>query len=156
MSLWPWMRLLVRNRFAISPSRWPTAAGISVFAGINSLLGLAQNAIHGAAIRRTPISDSPVFILGHWRTGTTLLHELLALDQRNRCPTTYECLAPQHFLLSEPLVRRWLWFMMPRKRLWDNMRLGFDHPQEDETALCCLGARSPFLTVAFPNRPPQD
>ncbi len=125
-------------------------------AALNSTLGLAQRVQHGAGINRTPVPDDPVFILGHWRSGTTLLHELLAQDGRNRCPTTYECLAPHHFLLSEPIVRRWLRFLMPRKRPWDNMKLGFDHPQEDETALCGLGAHSPFFSVAFPNRPPPD
>jgi hypothetical protein len=37
----------------------------------------------------------------------------------------------------------------------DNVRVGFDRPQEDEAALCNLGHPSPFLTVAFPNRPLQ-
>jgi hypothetical protein len=156
MSLRPWLRLLFRNRLAISPSRWPGALVNTALATLNSSLGLAQRAIHGSRIAQTAVPDDPVFILGHWRSGTTLLHELLALDERNRCPTTYECLAPHHFLLSEPVVRRWLRFLMPRKRPWDNMKLGFDHPQEDETALCGLGAHSPFLTVAFPKRPPQD
>jgi hypothetical protein len=38
----------------------------------------------------------------------------------------------------------------------DNMAAGWDRPQEDEFALCMLGQPSPYLTVAFPNRPPQD
>jgi hypothetical protein len=38
----------------------------------------------------------------------------------------------------------------------DNMPFGWDRPQEDEFALCMLGAPSPYLTVAFPNHPPQD
>ena len=38
----------------------------------------------------------------------------------------------------------------------DNMPLGFDRPQEDEFALCNMGIRSPYLTFAFSNRPPQD
>jgi hypothetical protein len=156
MSLRPWLRLLIRNRLDISPGRWPSALVNTGLATLNSTLGVAQSAMHGSRIAKTPVPDDPVFILGHWRSGTTLLHELLALDVRNRCPTTYECLAPHHFLLTEGVVRRWLRFLMPRKRPWDNMKLGFDHPQEDETALCALGAHSPFLTVAFPKRPPQD
>jgi hypothetical protein len=156
MSLRPWLRLLFANRLAVAPSRWPNAALTTALAAVNSTVGLAQRVLHGGRIAKTPVPDDPVFILGHWRSGTTLLHELFALDERNRCPTTYECLAPHHFLISEAFVRRWMWFVMPRKRPWDNMKLGFDHPQEDETALCGLGAHSPFLTVAFPHRAPQD
>src|SRR5262245_59090902 len=38
----------------------------------------------------------------------------------------------------------------------DNMAAGWDKPQEDEFALCMLGQPSPYLTIAFPNHPPQD
>jgi hypothetical protein len=38
----------------------------------------------------------------------------------------------------------------------DNMAAGWDCPQEDEFALCNLGLRSPYLTMAFPNHPPQN
>jgi hypothetical protein len=38
----------------------------------------------------------------------------------------------------------------------DNMPAGWDHPQEDEFALCNMGARSPYLSIVFPNHPPQD
>jgi hypothetical protein len=156
MTLGPWLRLLARNRLAVSPGRVGRALMGTLLAASNVPLSLAQRAIFGRAIARVKLPDDPLFIVGHWRSGTTLLHELLALDERNRCPTTYECLEPHHFLVSERFVRRRLPFLMPTKRPWDNMPLGFDHPQEDETALCCLGAPSPFLTVAFPNRPPQD
>ena len=37
----------------------------------------------------------------------------------------------------------------------DNMAAGWDHPQEDEFALCNMGVPSPYLTIIFPNRPPQ-
>ena len=35
------------------------------------------------------------------------------------------------------------------------MKAGWTRPQEDEFALCMLGLPSPYLTIAFPNRPPQ-
>jgi len=34
--------------------------------------------------------------------------------------------------------------------------MSWQRPQEDEFALCMLGARSPYLTIAFPNNPPKD
>ena len=37
----------------------------------------------------------------------------------------------------------------------DNMAAGWDRPQEDEFALCNMGMPSPYLTIAFSNRPPQ-
>lgn len=151
-----WMRLLARNRFAVSFSMLPQAVLITVFSLINTLLRWIETLWYGAAIRRTKLPDDPVFIIGHWRTGTTMLHELMALDPRNRCPSTYESLSPNHFLLSERVVRKLAWWILPRTRPFDNMRMSFDRPQEDEAALCLRGQPSPFLTVAFPSRPVQD
>ena len=64
----------------------------------------ADRAVYGGAVARTPIRHAPLFIVGHWRTGTTLLHELLILDPRHAFPTTYQCMEPNHFLLTERLV----------------------------------------------------
>jgi hypothetical protein len=45
---------------------------------------------------------------------------------------------------------------LPNRRAVDNMPAGWDRPQEDEFALCMMGQPSPYLTIAFPNHPPQD
>lgn len=150
-----WIRLLMRNRFAVDPSCWYIAVIVTFVSFCHSLLRVVQGAIYGRRIRATVIEHPPIFILGHWRTGTTLLHELMILDERHSFPTTYECMDPNHFLLTEGLFTRWLKFLMPSRRPMDNMRAGFDRPQEDEFALCMLGAESPYFTIAFPNRPPQ-
>ena len=131
------------------------AALITLAAAGNSLLRGVQALAYGRRVRRIVVPEDPIFIIGHWRTGTTMLHELLALDPRHRCPSTYESLAPNHFLLSERFVRRFARFLLPRTRPFDNMRMSFDRPQEDEAALALRGIPSPFLTVAFPRRPPQ-
>jgi len=156
MDFFAWVRLLVRNRFAVKLTKVPQLLLITLVAVSNTCLRWLQWLCYGRAVCKIELRDDPVFILGHWRTGTTMLHELLALDPQNRCPSTYECLSPNHFLLSERLVRRFAWWMLPRTRPFDNMRMSFDRPQEDEAALSLRGQPSPFLTVAFPRRPPQD
>lgn len=156
MNLRAWLRLLARNRFAVRWTKWPTVACITLFAACNTLLGWLERLVFARRVAQTPLHPEPIFILGHWRTGTTLLHELLALDPRHTAPTTYQCLAPNHFLLSHRFVARFMPFLLPRVRPMDDMRMGFDRPQEDESALCGLGLPSPFLSVAFPGRPTQD
>jgi len=162
VSLWfgidffAWVRLLVRNRLAISWSKLPQVVLITLVAGVNTCLRGLQTIGYRAALCKVLVPDDPIFIIGHWRTGTTMLHELLSLDPSNRCPSTYECLSPNHFLLSESFVRRWAWWILPRTRPFDNMRMSFDRPQEDEAALCLRGQPSPFLTAAFPKRPLQN
>jgi hypothetical protein len=151
-----WLRLLMRNHFAVQPPYWYIAAIVTGVSVMHTTLRFVQNALYGGRIARTPIRHGPLFIVGHWRTGTTLLHELLILDERHTYPNTYQCLVPNHFLLTERLLTRTLPFLMPSHRPMDNMAAGWDRPQEDEFALCMMGQPSPYLTIAFPNHPPQD
>jgi hypothetical protein len=150
-----WLRLLVRNRFGVGWRYWYVAAIVTPVSVMHSLLRLWQQLRYGRRVAGTPIREAPIFIIGHWRTGTTLLHEFLILDERHSYPTTYECMEPNHFLVTEGLFTRWFRFLIPSHRPMDNMAAGFGRPQEDEFALCMLGQPSPYLTIAFPNRPPQ-
>jgi hypothetical protein len=150
-----WIRLLGRNRFHIHWSVLHVVIYVTFVSMAHTLLRGVQNLIFGRRVSRTPIDQAPIFIIGHWRTGTTLLHEFLALDDRHVGPSTYECMEPNHFLLTEGLISRWLPFFSLSVRPMDNMAAGFNRPQEDEFALCNLGLPSPYLTIAFPNHPPQ-
>ncbi len=147
-----WVRLLLRNRLAISPSRWhivliPTATSLQ-----HSVLGILERLCFGFQIARARVHPAPIFILGHWRSGTTLLHELFACDRQLGCPSTYACFSPHHFLLTRRWAPRLLSWTLPSRRPMDNMAVGFERPQEDEFALCLLGQPSPLEHVAFPNR----
>ncbi len=122
-----WTRLLIHNRFAVHWSRWHFAVLYTFLSVVNSVLGLCQQAVFGRRVAETVIADPPVFIVGHWRTGTTLLHELLILDDHHTAPTGYECLAPHHFLLTEWFAR-WAGFLVPKHRPMDNMELSLQHP----------------------------
>lgn len=147
-----WVRLLARNRCAIEPRYWYIGAIDTVTSAANSLGRLLQEALYGRAIRRTALHGPPIFVLGHWRTGTTLLHDLLICDERFGYPTTYQCLGPCHFLLSEGFMAHWERFLVPQHRPMDNVKMGFGRPQEDEFALALLtGDASPYLQWAFPN-----
>ena len=149
-----WIGLLVRNRFQVSPVYWHKAVLITIVSVFNSLLCGVEWLIFGRAVARTKIHPQPLIILGHWRSGTTWLHELLAADPQFTSPTTYQALAPNHFLATQSWVTKLFFWLLPSRRPMDNMPMGWERPQEDEFALCNLGESSPYLTVAFPNNPP--
>jgi hypothetical protein len=151
-----WLRLLIRNNFAISPRKLPLATAVTLFAVGNSFLGGVQRMLFGRRIDQVVLPDDPIFVIGHWRSGTTMLHELLAADPRHTAPTTYQSFVPLHAVLSERTAVRRLGFLLPASRPMDNMALGWNRPQDEELALCCMGAPSPLPTIAFPNRAMQD
>lgn len=149
-----WLRLLVQNRFAVDPPYWYIAAVISGMSFTHMILRWVHHGLYGDRVARTPIHRQPIFVIGHWRTGTTLLHELLILDDRFSYPDTYACMDPNHILLTEAFFKTYGNWLVPDRRPMDNMAAGWQRPQEDEFALCLLGLPSSYTDFAFPNRPP--
>jgi hypothetical protein len=146
-----WFRALARNRFAISPSRVPMACAISGFTALNSVLAAVDRVVYGRKVDAVTLSQPPLFILGHWRAGTTFLHELLIRDPGHTYFTTYQCFTPHHFVLTEKWVVPWIDVFVPDRRPMDNMAAGWDRPMEDEFALQSLGVPTPYLCAMFPN-----
>ena len=154
MSLGNWLALLARNGFAVDRSLWKDALSVAATATLRTPIGWLAHLVYGGQVAATTIEKPPLFILGHWRSGTTFLHELLSLDERHTSPNTFECIAPNQFLLTEKRMLPILQKKMPRQRPMDGMEVGLDRPQEDEFALCNMGIPSPYLTIAFPRHPP--
>ena len=150
-----WYGLLAENGWKIGPTRLGLAATISAASAFNSIAEPLSEARFRRRLRNPPETPPPLFIVGHWRSGTTYLHELLACDERFATPTTYQCFAASHFLASEQWAPKLLWFILPSRRPMDNVRFAWSAPQEDEFALCSLGMKSPYLWLAFPNEPEQ-
>jgi hypothetical protein len=148
-----WWGLLARNRFRVAPSRLHIALGVSIFTPFNDLLAALQWLFYGRKIANAKVEQDPIFILGHWRSGTTLLHELMVVDPQFASPSTYQCFAAWHFLVSEWAMVRFGNFLIPHKRPMDEMEAGWKLPQEDEFALMILGAPSPYIRIAFPQSP---
>ncbi|NMC20562.1 MAG: sulfotransferase, partial [Thermogutta sp.] len=148
-----WMRVLAAHRFRIAPSRICMAVLIAVVGLLNSFLAGVQRLILGRRIRETALQGDPIFIVGHWRSGTTLLHEMFIVDQRHGYADSYACFAPNHFLISRWCLAPLVGLLMPQKRPIDNMPFNWERPQEDEFALCNMGLPSPYLSLIFPNEP---
>jgi hypothetical protein len=148
MSLGAWWRLLAAHGFRLQRERWRLAATVTLSSAVNSVLGLLQKALLGTALRNTTVRYDPVFVLGHWRSGTTHVHELLALDERFGFPTSLECFAPHHCLLTGLLPLALRSRLLPSEEAWPQG--GIERPQEDELALVALGAPSPLWSLAYP------
>jgi omega-hydroxy-beta-dihydromenaquinone-9 sulfotransferase len=93
------------------------------------------------------LSDDPVFIIGLWRSGTTVFHELLTEVTGWSTPQTWQCFNPSTcFLSSPPSIDRAI------DRPMDKGRISSLGPQEDEFAVLLLGEPSIYRGFIDPRR----
>lgn len=149
-----------------------SGANIGTLASAVARAGLPRNpfaaaAIAGAAIGRWPFSAAerlliesslpsidelqpPVFILGHWRSGTTHLYNVMCKSgEWSFVPPLATGLPWDMFGIGRvfrPLLER----ALPEHRYIDNIPVTPDSPQEDEIALANMTALSFYHGIYFP------
>ena len=100
-----------------------------------------------ARLAPAALPDDPVFILGLWRSGTTVLHELLNACGGWVTPQTWECFNPSTcFLTGPPQQARSV------ARPMDQGQIATLSPQEDEFAVLLLGEPSVYRGLIDPRR----
>lgn len=149
MKLRTLLSALAHNDFRVDTACLGRLAYLVVLGVFNSMYAACETVFNEREIRSTEISHAPLFVLGHWRSGTTHLHNLLSLDENFAYPTAYQALFPHHFLFSQ--AGGFIFdFLAPRKRPMDNVAFGASVPHEDEFAMAALTAVSPYLAALFP------
>ena len=144
-------RLLSRNGFSLYPKyifRILFLLQGSIFA---SVFNRIEKIKLSKKLKKYSMPADPVFIIGHWRTGTTLLHQIITLDDNLVTPSVFHVSTPESFLISEKFYRPVMTKAMKSTRPMDNVKLGFDEPQEEEYALIKMTLDSPLERMIFPN-----
>ena len=112
-------------------SKYRLSAFVSV---ISSFFGVFDGIVYYFKAKPANLKD-PVFIIGHWRSGTTFLHNLMCTDPTVGFTTTYQSVFPNNIFAFQWLFKFFIKKLMPERRPIDNVLLGADFPQEDEFAL---------------------
>ena len=99
---------------------------------------------------RTPSLPAPVFVVGHWRSGTTHLANVLSRSPRFGILPPIAVGLPWEALGLARLVAPFVGQFFPRNRLIDDVALAPDLPQEDELALANMTPLSYYHGVYFP------
>src|SRR5260370_42206574 len=86
-----WIRFLAL-RPPVDWSSLPAIASLSLTSALNSLLHIVEEVAFSRRVNRVEVNPRPTFILGHWRSGTTLLHNLLSLDPQFAFLNLYQTL----------------------------------------------------------------
>jgi len=135
------LRLLAQNRFRVSGKYFPRMLYALMLSSIISPFRIMERIKFNDRIQKTEIKHDPLFIIGHWRSGTTYLHNLLSLDKNLGYCSTFQTIIPGAFIVGERFFKPVLTASIPEKRPMDDVAMGADLPQEDEYA---IGAYSPY------------
>jgi hypothetical protein len=144
-------KMVLRNGIGLNPKYILRFIFLIPNSLISQILVLVEKIKYGKKSIQTSIEKPPVFIIGHWRSGTTFLHQLIFLDNQFTAPTMVQTILPEHLLFSTKYYVPFLNMIMPGKRPMDEVELKPFVPMEDEFALVRMGCVSPFLRLLFPS-----
>ncbi len=146
-----WFKMLADNGFKVSPEYFHRAAWITGWSLPATLFGKLEDARYGRQLAAMDVEPTPLFILGHWRSGTTHMHNMLGRDPNNTFSTVYQCVFPSSFLTTEKFLPQLTGGLLTDTRTYDNVKFGWHEAAEDEIALAKLCGLSPYVAFMFPD-----
>jgi hypothetical protein len=115
---------------------------------LNTVLSLPERLlVHPLLRHRVP---DPVFVVGVHRSGTTHLHNLLALDPNLVAPRNYQVFNPHGFLTTGWLLTTIFGPLLTLRRPIDAVKMHAFSAQEEEFAIAGLCAQNPYWGFVFP------
>ncbi|NEP45100.1 MAG: sulfotransferase, partial [Okeania sp. SIO2H7] len=101
--------------------------------------------------QRAPEMSPPIFIVGHWRSGTTFLYELLCQSPQFNYVSPFAAGIPWDFLTVTQFFQPLLEKLLPKDRFIDQVQVTASSPQEDEIALASMQPLSFYHGLYFPS-----
>lgn len=119
-------------------------------AAIFELLSLWEKVAWRKKISRVEMKKPPVFIVGFWRSGTTLLHNLMCCDPDAAYTSTFHNVFPNLVLSQKWWLSPITNLFLPEKRPFDNVHMDMNNPQEEEFGMVNLQPYSLYNFWLFP------
>lgn len=141
-----WRRLASSHR--IDPPFWPKAVNITLCAAAAAPLRGIDRVLTRKLNRR--LAKPPIFIIGHWRSGTTHLHNLFCQDPQFGYISTFQSIIPGGCMSGRRFLAPLIAATMPNVRPMDNMTLTVSSPQEEEIALAHMTPCAYYHALYFP------
>lgn len=146
-----WVKVLQKNGWQIDAAYLHRAAWVTGWSLPTTVLGRLEDARFGRKLASMEINPTPIFILGHWRSGTTHMHNLLGRDPNHTYSTVFQCVFPTTFLTGKNFLPQLTGRFLTDTRTYDNMKHGWFEAAEDEIALTKLCGLSPYISFMFPD-----
>lgn len=138
---------LVRNVIkngGVSKDRMPTFLATLAGTVMTSPVRFLEYLVHDRKVARWEIKEDPIFIIGHWRSGTTHLHNVISQDPKLGYLSTLQAVFPtcSVTLNNNRFLKGKVAGLIPEKRMMDNVKMGLDYPQEEEFSISCMTTSS--------------
>lgn len=143
-----YVRLYRRYR-PYSPESRRVRATIGAVALLQTPLYWLESLIYGSRINSHELTTPPTFIVGHWRSGTTHLHNIISETNDFATLSFAQAIRPQSAILGRRSFRRLMQHYAPEDRNFDKVAISPDTPQEEEMALTTMGTVSAYNMGIF-------
>lgn len=143
---------VVRRNGGVPMRYWPHVAIAGSCAAMRWPFTLTERAIVARRIARGGAMRPPIFIIGHWRSGTTHLYNLMSRAGRFGYVPPVATGLPWDMLLLARWLKPLLHRLLPEQRFIDPIPVNPDSPQEDEAALANMQPLSFYHGLYFPRR----
>jgi hypothetical protein len=117
---------------------------------IFEVMNLAERMVEKRMLKNVAAEEPPIFVIGFWRSGTTLLHSMLCQDKRAGYVTTFQGVFPNLVLTQRKWLKRFTNTVLPKNRPFDGYAMDMDFPQEEDFAMMSLQPRSIYKMFYFP------
>ncbi len=144
------LRLLIQNKLRVNIIGIPRIIYSIILSLILSPFNFYEGITCSKKIKNTCIDKPPIFIIGHWRSGTTYLHNILTQNPDFGFPSTFQTITPGLFLKFEKQIKPIVASSLPPTRPQDNIVLGVDLPQEEEYGIGNISPYSFYHGWCFP------
>ena len=145
-----WVRLLGRAGFRIEPRKIPESVFITLLSLVLAPFALLEGAVCALPIARTQIKKDPVFILGHWRSGTTYLQNLMSRDPQFAWASPMNTAMFSNYVLLGWMLRSGVAEGIRNARPMDNVQYDLTLPMEETFAVGNFTPYSLDHLLAFP------
>ena len=146
-----WMILLIENKFRINWQYIPKALYVTLMIIVMTIFRISEKYKFDKKLKNVDVVP-PLFIVGHWRSGTTFLHYLLGQDKNLSYVSTFETMAPGLIIENEKMFKDIVKNHIPNKRPMDDLEMNVDLPYEEEYAIANLSPYSFYHGWYFPRR----
>ena len=150
ITLGKWLKLLSEYSFRVSRKYWIKSFLITFFSLRNSYLAFREERSYKSILENVEFEKEPIFIIGHWRSGTTFLHNILSQDPQFAFPNLFDIKYPHSIILHDHVFQKMVKNVKYQKRSMDNVSVSFLSPQEEEFAITILTLKSSMLNWIFP------